>query len=255
MHSLFPARRCAIAVMAKAPVAGRAKTRLAPLLGEEGAAALGAAFLRDVTDSLAEAARHAPIDRFVAYAPAGQEGLFDGLLAPGTRLLLADGAIAAPPGIAGFGCVLLHALQALFGQGYAGVALVSADSPTLPSRFYAEAARVLLDPQGADAVLGPAEDGGYYLLGLRTPHPHPFRAITWSSASVAATTRTRLEEAGLSLHSLPPWYDVDDPASLARLQAGLGMPEPAAWPAPATARALAALPACTLAAPSRPCRA
>lgn len=252
MRSLFPARRCAIAIMAKAPVAGRAKTRLAPLLGEEGAAALGAAFLRDVTESLSEAARQAPIDRFVAYAPAGQEGRFDGLLADGTRLLLADGAIDAPDGVEGFGRVLLHAMRALFAAGYGAVALISADSPTLPAGFYAETAEALLDPAGPAAMLGPAEDGGYYLLGLRAPHAAPFRAIRWSSETVAAETRDRLAAAALSWRELPRWYDVDDAASLARLRAALAVPEPGAWPAAATARVLAGLAPCAAGPTLRP---
>ena len=244
--SIFSAR-CAIAVMAKAPAPGRAKTRLMPAVSAEAAAALGAAFLRDVTDNLALAARSVPIDAYAAYAPAGQEALFDGHLAPGTRLLLADGAIAAPQGVDGFGRALLHATQALFAAGYGAVALLNADSPTLPTAWLIAAARHLLDPCGPDAVLGPAEDGGYYLLGLRAPHAAPFRAIAWSSASVAAETRARLTEASLRWHELPPWYDVDEPPMLERLRRALAAPDiPDAYPAPVSARALAAL--------SMPCR-
>lgn len=82
---------CAIAVMAKAPRPGHVKTRLQTVLTPDEAAQLGAAFLCDVTANLAEAARHAPLHSYVAYAPAGHEARFDGLLAPGTRMVLADG--------------------------------------------------------------------------------------------------------------------------------------------------------------------
>ena len=82
---------CAIAVMAKAPQPGLCKTRLSPPLSAADCAVLSAAFLRDVTENIALAARGAPIQGYVAYAPAGLERLFDGHLAAGTRLLLADG--------------------------------------------------------------------------------------------------------------------------------------------------------------------
>ena len=85
---------CTIGVMAKAPIPGRAKTRLTPLLTPQEAAALSAAFLRDVTENVRLAARRAPIQGCIAYAPAGAEALFDGHLAEGTGLVLADG---SPP--------------------------------------------------------------------------------------------------------------------------------------------------------------
>src|SRR6185437_3077418 len=104
--------RCAIVVMAKAPQCGRSKTRLVPPLDPETAAALSAAFLRDTTANVALAAQDAPLAGYVAYAPAGAEMLFDGILAPGTRLLLADGSKPMPPRVQNFGRALLHALEA-----------------------------------------------------------------------------------------------------------------------------------------------
>src|SRR3954462_5750856 len=104
---------CAIGVMAKAPRPGFAKTRLCPPLQPEQAAALSAAFLRDITENIALAARLAPIAGYIAYAPAGQEALFNGHQAAGTGLLLADGTIVAPQGVQGFGTCLLHAIEAM----------------------------------------------------------------------------------------------------------------------------------------------
>ena len=207
---------CAIAVMAKAPRPGHVKTRLQSVLSPDEAAALGAAFLCDATANLAEAARHAPIHGYVAYAPAGQEARFDGLLAPGTRLILADGSDGKAPGVEGFGRSLLHASRALLGMGYGAACLLSADSPTLPTARLVQAAERLLAP-GCRAVLGPAEDGGYWLLGMQAAEPSLYARIAWSTNGVAAATAARAAEAGLALENLGTWFDVDDRDSLLRL--------------------------------------
>jgi rSAM/selenodomain-associated transferase 1 len=230
-------RRCAIAVMAKAPLAGRSKTRLVPPLSAQEAARMSAAFLRDVTENIALAATRAPIDGWVAYAPAAEAAGFDGMLAAGTGLVLADGSIEAPPGVQHLGRCLLHAARMLFGRGYAAVALLNADSPTLPTPLLGALCDRLLAP-GPRAVLGPAEDGGYYAIGLKAPEPSLFEDIDWSTDRVAAQTIARAEACGLKLHMLPPWYDIDDRAGLRRLLADLrhrpaGPLEP--YAAPATA--------------------
>lgn len=213
---------CAVAVMAKAPRAGRSKTRLCPPFTPEEASALSAAFIQDITANLALAACDAPLAPYVAFAPAGTEALFDGLLAPGTGLVLADGVITAPPGVTGFGLSLLHAMRALFAEGFGAACVLNSDSPNLPTAALRDAARHLMAPGGASAVLGAAEDGGYYLLGLRAPHAGMFADIAWSTGEVAAATRARAAALGLRLHELPPWYDVDDAAALRRLIADDG---------------------------------
>ncbi|HET7883414.1 MAG TPA: TIGR04282 family arsenosugar biosynthesis glycosyltransferase [Acetobacteraceae bacterium] len=210
---------CAMGVMAKAPLAGRAKTRLCPPLHPAQAASLSAAFLRDISENITLAARDAPIQGFVAYAPAGEEQQFDGLLADGTGLVLADGSPPMPHDVRGFGRCLLHAAQALFALGVGAVCLVNADGPTLPTEYLIAAARALSKP-GERIVLGPADDGGYYLLGMQQPHPHLFADIAWSTQSVAATTRARATTLGLEVVMLPAWYDVDDVDSMNRLIAG-----------------------------------
>ena len=232
-------RRCAIAVMAKAPQPGRCKTRLIPPLSPEQAAALSGAFLRDITENLALASRASPIQGFIAYAPAGLEPLFDGHLAAGTRLVLADGEPVTVPGVAGFGRSLLHAVQALLGQGYPAVCLLNSDSPTLPTECLSRAAALLAAP-GDRAVLGPADDGGYYLLGMKTEHPELFADITWSTDRVADQTRERARSIGLELVELPTWYDVDEASALQRLHAELDAPA-GGYAAPATAACLARL--------------
>lgn len=207
---------CAMAVMAKAPQPGRAKTRLCPPLQPAQAAQLSAAFLRDITENIALAARSAPIHGWVAYAPAGEERSFEGHLADGTELVLADGLPRMPSGVEGFGRSLLHAAQALFKYGYGAVCLVNSDSPTLPTSLLIKAARALL-ASGERVVLGPADDGGYYLIGMNQPHPRLFADIAWSTESVAAATRARADSLNLEVVTLPTWYDIDDMASLARM--------------------------------------
>jgi uncharacterized protein len=222
--------KCAIAVMAKAPRPGQVKTRLQPALTPEAAMALSAAFLRDLTENIRAAAREAPIDGWVAYAPAGLEMLFNGMLASGTRLVLADGEIEAPDGVQGFGRCLLHGARALFERHYASVCLLNSDSPTLPTAILVRAAQALAEP-GDRVVLGPAEDGGYYIIGMKAAHAGLFADIAWSTGAVAAQTRERAAALGLPLVELDMWYDVDDSPALQRLladvSAGIGHPAPA----------------------------
>jgi uncharacterized protein len=207
---------CAIGVMAKAPQAGLSKTRLCPPLRSEEAAALSAAFLRDTTETISFAARSAAISAYAAYAPSGADFLLDGCLAVGTALLLADGSPITKEGVNGFGRSLLHAIEGMLSQGHVAACVLNSDSPTLPPRLLVQAAELLLAP-GDRAVLGPADDGGYYLLGLKAPHAAMFRDIAWSSESVADATRARASSLGLELVELEPWYDVDDVQSLQML--------------------------------------
>jgi rSAM/selenodomain-associated transferase 1 len=231
-HRHDRAGRCAIAIMAKAPDAGRVKTRLLPVLRPDEARELSACFLRDMTHMLAAVGRTAAVDGYIAFAPAGSEPSFAPMVAPGTAFVLADGAIDAPAGVVGFGRCLLQAADALFARGYGAVGLLNSDSPTLPAQLIAEAARLLAQP-GDRAGLGPATDGGYYLLALKAPHPELFTDIDWSTERVAAQTRAAAHRRGLPLAEIAPWYDVDDPTSLKQLlrdlDAGGEAPSTAAW--------------------------
>jgi glycosyltransferase A (GT-A) superfamily protein (DUF2064 family) len=220
--------------MAKAPEPGRSKTRLAPPLSHVEAAALGAAFLRDSTEHLALVARTLPIHGFAAYAPAGAEEALGGHLAPGTRLVLADGSGEMPRGVRGFGRCLFQAACALHAMGYRALGLLNADGPTLPTARLWQAVEALL-AAGERVVLGPAEDGGYYFIGMKQVHAHLFADITWSTDAVAEQTRARVRELGLDLVELAPWYDVDDEASLRRLVAEVALPSDARH-APHTAK-------------------
>ena len=240
MRSASGARQggCAIAVMAKAPRPGAVKTRLVPPLSPSSASALSAGFLRDMTENIALAARDGGIRGYVAYAPAGFEAGFDGMLANGTGLVLADGAGVSASRVHGFGRSLLHAAQALFAQGHDAVCLLNSDSPTLPNSLLAQSAAALAEG-GDRVVLGPAEDGGYYLLGMKAPHLHLFEDIAWSTGEVAAQTRERARALGLAAGRARPLVRCRRRAGAARLCRELASAPPAdglaPYPAPATA--------------------
>lgn len=199
---------CAVAIMAKASIAGAVKTRLVPPLTHREAAELNTCCLADVAAKVVAAAEHVPLHAFSAYHPLGSEAFFNGLLPVGFKLLR--------PKEATIGRSLLHAARDLFGCGYASVCLVNADSPTLPSECLVDAVRVLQQP-GDRVVLGPAADGGYYLIGLKRFHARLFDEIDWSTERVYRQTLDRAAEIGLAVSSLPQWYDVDDKATLLRL--------------------------------------
>ncbi len=231
---------CAIAVMGKAPRAGRSKTRLVPTVSPEQAAALSAAFLRDTTENLALAGRQAAIRPFVAYAPSGLEPLLTPHLASGTGLVLADGTGPMPDGVEGFGRCLLQAVRDLLAAGHGSACVLNSDGPTLPTSYLVRAARLLAE-DGDRAVLGAAEDGGYYLLGVKRAHAALFRDIAWSTTSVAEDTRVRARSIGLELVELPTWYDVDDGPSLHRLLTEFRSGQGDGYAAPATRACVARL--------------
>jgi rSAM/selenodomain-associated transferase 1 len=199
---------CAVAIMAKASVAGSVKTRLVPPLTYREAADLNTCSLADVATKVVSAAERVALHAFSAYHPLGSEAFFIDLLPVGFKLLR--------PKEATIGRSLLHAARDLFSCGYASVCLVNADSPTLPAEYLVDAVRVLQQP-GDRVVLGPAADGGYYLIGLKRCHARLFDEIDWSTERVYRQTLDRAAEIGLAVFSLPQWYDVDDEATLLRL--------------------------------------
>lgn len=201
-------RGCALAIVTKAPRAGSVKTRLAPPLTLDEAAALHACFLRDTAESIAALGAAGRCGGVAVYTPEGAEPLLGGLLPADFRLFPQRGD--------GFGDRLLNAARDVLDAGYRAVCLIDSDSPTLPPAALEAAVAVLAQP-GERVVLGPADDGGYYLIGLTAAHPRLFADITWSTHQVLAQTIARAQETGLDVALLPRWYDVDDGASLRRL--------------------------------------
>jgi uncharacterized protein len=181
------------------------KTRLSPPLSLDDAALCNTAFLKDVAANLLRAGRDAEIAGYAAFGPPGAEDFFRTHLPQAVGLL----EIWYPD----FGLCLMKALEAQFARGHKAACVLNSDSPTLPSAFLAETARVLAVP-GDRIVLGPSTDGGYYILGCKRLHARLFEDIAWSTDAVARQTLERAAELGLAVHMLPVWYDVDDAASL-----------------------------------------
>ena len=199
---------CALAVMVKAPRTGEVKTRLVPPLTHGEAAALGSCLLSDTANNISEVAAVAAAEALAVYTPAGAERVFDALLPEGFGLLRQRGG--------DLGERLYNAAEDLFGLGYGSVCLINADAPTLP-RASLEGAVASLARPGERVVVGPADDGGYYLIGLKRAHARLFERVEWSTARVRSQTVERAAEIGLEVELLPPWYDVDDAGTLARL--------------------------------------
>jgi rSAM/selenodomain-associated transferase 1 len=202
------ASKCALAVMAKAPRPGKVKTRLSPPLTLEQTAALNVCFLRDTAQNIAQVTASGKAAGLISYTPIGDEALFDGLMPKDFSLVLQRED--------GFGERLLCAATDILACGFGAVCLIDSDSPTVPTAAFQKAVDALQAP-GNRIVLGGSDDGGYYLIGMKQPHPEPFKNITWSTASVYAETVSAIMAAGIEFVELPLWYDVDDAATLKTL--------------------------------------
>jgi glycosyltransferase A (GT-A) superfamily protein (DUF2064 family) len=111
-----------------------------------------------------------------------------------------------------------HAIEAALAGGGDEVVLVGSDVPSLPPARITAAFDLL--ENGADVVLGPSEDGGYYLIGMRRLVPELFTGIAWGAGDVLGRTRGMAERAGLNVALVDPWYDVDRPEDLQRVADG-----------------------------------
>jgi rSAM/selenodomain-associated transferase 1 len=193
--------RNALIVVAKRPTPGKTKTRLSPPLTPELSSALYECFLFDTLDQMRQVDE---AQRVIAYL---DERDYFQRLAPDFELIPQEGH--------DLGERLDNALTLYLSRGYERVIIMDSDSPTLPPDYLSRAFHVLSD--GADVVLGPCEDGGYYLIGLKKPIPRLLREVHMSTPTVATETIALAKEEGLNLISLPIWYDIDDVASLSRL--------------------------------------
>lgn len=202
----------ALLVVAKQPAAGQTKTRLCPPLDGTAAAALYECFLRD---TLAVMRQVPGVRRTIAFLPEDAEGYFHDL-APDMAL--------TPQRGADLGERLANLLdEALAGGAYQAVVMDS-DSPSLPAAYVARAFVELDGP--CDVVLGPCDDGGYYLIGVKQPHPRLLREVRMSTPTVVQDTLALAAELGLRTALLPTWYDIDTVADLARLRRELSTAPP-----------------------------
>lgn len=185
--------RRVLGLFAKQPLPGQVKTRLAAATSPAWAARVAHAFLLDLLE------RFGTFDakRVLAYAPADADHFFQPLA--GDRFTL------VPQGKGDLGQRMARFFARQFAGGADQVVLLGTDSPTLPREFVEQAFR---DLEQADVLLGPATDGGYYLIGARRLPP-VFDGIPWSTPHVLAETVARLTDSRWRLALLPPWYDVD----------------------------------------------
>ncbi len=211
--------RVVLCVFAKPPRAGEAKTRLRPAVGAEGAARLAHAFLTDVWSGVTQLPWARPV---LASAGPWPEGLLPGPVE------------VWPQGEGDLGARMERVLRRGLTEASAVMAL-GGDSPGLPLA-YLEAAREALSH--ADAVFGPSEDGGFYLLALRRLPEGALVDLPWSQPETLAATEARLVSLGLTVARVAPFFDVDVPADLERLETELTSGR---LRAPATREALGAL--------------
>jgi hypothetical protein len=194
-------------IMAKAPVPGAVKTRLCSPYTVEEAAELYRSFLLDTFEL---AARLRGVTVTVAYFPSEAEEVFKAMAPPAFELMPQRGA--------DLGERLSGAFEQLFSLGYERVVAIGADSPTLPSAYVERSFESLAM---ADLVLGPSADGGYYLIGMKAPHPELFQGVAMGTERVFMETLERARRANLRVSLLPPWYDVDTRDDVKRLLAEL----------------------------------
>jgi len=202
----------ALITVAKRPTPGETKTRLSPPLSAEQAAALYECFILDAIELM----RQVPdVQHGLAYFPKSERGFFYDL-AP-------DFELAAQIG-ADLGERLDNIVKSYIERGYQKVVLVDSDSPNLPAAYVRSAFEGFTAE--IDVMLGPCDDGGYYLIGLKRPASRLLREVQMSTPRVTADTLALAAEEGLRVHLLPAWYDVDDKAGLSRLRNDLALQPP-----------------------------
>lgn len=206
-------RSAAIIVFGRVPVPGEVKTRLVPTVSPENAARLYEAFLLDTVDAL----QSADADLRLYLAPSSTS-VPDGTFSDEVQVFKQRGAA--------LGDRMLLAFVETFAAGYERVVIVGSDSPTLPVEFVGLALEVLAEPYGI--VIGPASDGGYYLLGMNELYPALFQGIEYSRDDVFVNTIERASGLDASVTVLPEWYDVDTPDALSRLREELAAGDHAA---------------------------
>jgi len=184
-------------VVAKEPTPGKVKTRLFPELSPAMAANLYRCFLHD---RIQEVSTLNEVDRAIAYTPEDAGKTFATLALDGFELFAQQGKH--------LGERLNNIFLEKLSQGYKAVSIVDSDSPDLPKSLIEESFELLLSKR-ADIVFGPCYDGGYYLVGMRKPHPELFRDIPWSTENVLSVTLEKARKMGLNVKLLSAWNDLD----------------------------------------------
>jgi uncharacterized protein len=186
-----------LVVVAKTPQPGEVKTRLLTRLTPEEATELYSCFIRD---RIREIGGLQGVDLAIAYTPEGSKAYFSRFLSNGFQLFAQQGK--------DLGERLHNIFVRKLGQGYRSVCIIDSDTPDLPRSLVARAFQWLAEDT-ADAVFGPCEDGGYYLVGLRRVQPMLFADIPWSTNQVLPLSLQKAAAIGLRTRLLPQWNDLD----------------------------------------------
>jgi len=202
----MPTHANALAIVAKAPLPGTVKTRLVPPLTAEQAAELYRALLLDQFEHLRQVGG---AERYVFYAPADAENFLRDLGG-------ADCAYRAQSG-GDLGARMEQVFADLWRLGHRNIVLIGSDLPALPLAIVREAFTRLSTAENR-VVIGPSEDGGYYLIGMNQATPEIFANMTWSHDRVLADTTERLDGLGVSYGMLPTWFDLDVAEDFQRLR-------------------------------------
>lgn len=192
-----------LGIFVRTPVPGEVKTRLIPPLDPQQACDLYQAFLRDLFSRLSKLKK---VTGTVFYAGGDPEAI---------REFIPDRFALVPQEGDTLGDRLVNAFRVLLQDEGSFAAIIGSDSPDIPLVYLK---RAYLKLKHRDIILGPAFDGGYYLVAMKSIVPGIFRDIAWSGPNVLHDTLERIEEDGLSCATLPLWYDVDDAQSLAILE-------------------------------------
>ena len=206
---MSPSKKRALIVMAKHPEAGKTKTRLSPPLTLQQSAELYNRFLHDLIPKLQ---RLTSITIIIAHPPHQLANAYFKRLAPTVQTIPQIGESLSER--------LDHVISHCFAAGFTQVAAINSDSPTIPTAYYQNAFSCL-DSTSVDAVFGPCEDGGYYLIGLKQAHPTLVRNVQMSTPHVLQDSLSEAARLNLRVELLPGWYDVDDQLALDRLHSEL----------------------------------
>src|SRR5258705_5977330 len=209
----MPIRAKALAVMAKAPIAGSVKTRLLPYLSAAEAGELARSLL---LDQLSHLRAIETVDLYVAFTPLHEEALMKQLVpAPFQLFLQSEGDLGAR---------MQNVFAQLFGKGHQAIVLIGADLMPVPLEYFGQAYDYLDGPEPR-VVLGPSRDGGYYLVGLNRPMPAMFENMTWSHDQVFTQTVIKLADLDIETRQLPIWFDIDTPDDLQILMTRVDDPQ------------------------------
>lgn len=198
----------AFVIFAKAPIPGQVKTRLCPPLTPDEAATLHGSFVLDILErtKLATTTLKLPCDRYLACAPSSTHVFF--------KIMEERHGVKVIDQVGDdLGARMNQVCESMFARGYSRVVMIGTDVPTIPLNHFGQAQDQL---EHHDLVLGPALDGGYYLIGLKRKSPELFMGIPWSTSQVLKLTQDKAATIGLKTALLEPWRDVD---TLSDLQA------------------------------------